>query len=92
MSLDKNVVMNTIYNAGLITLGAVGTSMVSKKLMKYELGVSNSSQGIFKLTVAVGGGSILVKYVQKWDTFPKNLGKTNKINLKNGRNDSRRII
>ena len=65
MSLDKNVVMNTIYNAGLITLGAVGTSMISKKLMKYELGVSNSTQGIFKLAVAVGGGSVLVKYLQK---------------------------
>ena len=69
MSLDKNVVMNTIYNAGLITLGAVGTSMISKKLMKYELGVSNSTQGIFK--VAVGGGSVLVKYLQKSGYVPE---------------------
>ena len=71
MSLDKNVVMNTIYNAGLITLGAVGTSMVGKKLMKYELGVSNTSQGIFKLAIAVGRGSILVKYLQKSGYVPE---------------------
>ena len=71
MSLDKNVVMNTIYNAGLITLGAVGTSIVSKKLTKYELGVSNTPQGIFKLAVAVGGGSILVKYLQKSGYVPE---------------------
>ena len=71
MSLDKNVVMNTIYNAGLITLGAVGTSMISKKLMKYELGVSNSTQGIFKSAVAVGGGSVLVKYLQKSGYVPE---------------------
>ena len=34
MSLGKNDVMNALYNAGLITLGAVATSMVSRKLMK----------------------------------------------------------
>ena len=30
MSLSKNEVMNELYNAGLITLGAVATSMVSR--------------------------------------------------------------
>ena len=57
MSLDKNIVLNTIYNAGLITLGPVGTSMISK--------------GIFKLAVAVGGGSVLVKYLQKSGYVPE---------------------
>ena len=72
MSLDKNVVMNTIYNAGLITLEAVGTSMVSKKLMKDGLGVTNNStQGVLKLAVAVGGGSILVKYFQRSGYVPE---------------------
>ena len=69
--MDKNLVMNTVYNAGLITLGAVGTSMVSKKLMKYEMGVSNTSQGILKLALAVGGGSILVKYAPKMGYVPE---------------------
>ena len=38
MSLDKNVVMNTIYNAGLITLGAVGTSLKinERRIGSYE--------------------------------------------------------
>ena len=39
MSLTKNEVMNEIYNAGLVTLGAVATSVVSKKLTKDDLGV-----------------------------------------------------
>ena len=74
MSLDKNVVMNTIYNADLITLGAVGTSMISKKLMKDGLGVTNASQstqGVLKLAVAVGGGSVMVKYLQKMGYVPE---------------------
>ena len=36
--------MNELYNAGLITLGAVATSMVSRKLMKDDLGVTSSKQ------------------------------------------------
>ena len=72
MFLDKNIVINAIYNAGLITLGAVGTSMVSKKLTKDGLGVTNNStQGILKLAVAVGGGSILAKYLQKSGYVPE---------------------
>ena len=82
MSLDKNVVMNTIYNAGLITLGAVGTSMVSRKLMKDGLGVADkSTQGVLKLAVAVGGGSILVKYLY----IRRNLGKRSEAKRPKGR-------
>ena len=57
--------MNTLYNAGLITLGAMATSMVSRKLMKDGLGVTVSTQGVLKLAAAFGGGSVLVKYLQK---------------------------
>ena len=71
MSLEKNDVMNTIYNAGLVTLGAVATSLVSRKLMKDELGVSSSSQRILRLAAAVGGGSVLVKYLQKMNYVPE---------------------
>ena len=70
MSLSKNEVMNELYNAGLITLGAVATSMVSRKLAKDDLGVPNSTQIILKLAAAVGGGSLLVKYLQKKDYVP----------------------
>ena len=70
MSLSKNNLMNEIYNAGLITLGAVATSMVSGKLTKDGLGVTSSAQSILKLAVAVGGGLVLVKYLQKKDYVP----------------------
>ena len=63
MSLSKKEVMNEICNAGLITIGAVATSMVSRKLMKDGLGVTSSAQSILKLAAAVGGGSVLVKYL-----------------------------
>ena len=71
MSLAKNDVMNTLYNAGLITLGAVATSMASRKLMKDGLGVTGSAQGVMKLVIAVGGGSVLVKYLQKTGYVPE---------------------
>ena len=71
MSLSKNEVMNEIYNAGLVTLGAVATSVVSKKLMKDDLGVTSSAQRILKLATAVGGGALLVKFLQKKDYVPK---------------------
>ena len=63
--------MNELYNAGMITLGAVATSMASKKLMKDDLGVTSSSQRILRLAVAVGGGSVLVKYLQKINCVPE---------------------
>ena len=71
MSLGRKEIMNELYNAGLITLGAVATSMVSKKLMKDDLGVTSSSQRILRLAVAVGGGSVLVRYFQKMNYVPE---------------------
>ena len=71
MSLGKNDVMNTLYNAGLITLRAVATSMASRKLMKDGFGVTGSTQGVMKLAVAVGGGLVLVKYLKKAGYVPE---------------------
>ena len=45
--------LNGLYNAGLITLGAVGISMASQKLLKDDLGVTRSSQRVLRLAVAV---------------------------------------
>ena len=75
MSLSKNEVLNELYNAGLVTIGAVVTSMASKKLVKEDLGVSNSTRSILRLIAAVGGGSLLVKFLQKKDYVPKELFK-----------------
>ena len=67
MSLTKEEILNGLYNAGLITLGAVGVSMASQKLLKDDLGVRRSTQRVLRLVAAVGGGSILVKFLQKKD-------------------------
>ena len=65
MSLSKNELMNGLYNAGLITLGAVATSMISRKLVKDNLGVTSTTSRVLRLAAAVGRGLILVKYLQK---------------------------
>ena len=70
MSLSKTEVINGLYNAGLITLGAIATSMISKKLTKDSIGVSDSAQGTLKLAAAVGGVALLIKFLQEKDYVP----------------------
>ena len=70
MSLTKEEVLNGLYNAGLITLGAAGVSLASSKLLKENLGVTGRMQNLVKMSVAVGGGSLLVKLAQKKDYIP----------------------
>ena len=70
MSLTKEEVLNGLYNAGLITLGAAGVSLASSKLLKENLGVTRTMQNLFKMSVAVGGGSLLVKLAQKKGYVP----------------------
>ena len=70
MSLTKEEVLNGLYNAGLITLGAVGISMASQKILKDDLGVTRSAQRVLRLVVAIGGGSVLVKFLQKKEYVP----------------------
>ena len=70
MSLTKEEVLNGLYNAGLITLGAAGVSLASSKLLKENLGVTRTMQNLVKMAVAVGGGSLLVKVIQKKNWLP----------------------
>ena len=49
--------MNELYNAGLVTLGAVATSMISRKLVKDDLRVTSTTSRVLRLAAAVGGGS-----------------------------------
>ena len=39
--------------------------------MKDGLGVMGSTQGVLKLVAAVGGGSVMVKYLQKTGYVPE---------------------
>ena len=70
MSLTKEEVLNNLYNAGLITMGAAGVSFATSKLLKENLGVTRTMQNLAKMAVAVGGGSLLVKFAQKKDWVP----------------------
>ena len=70
MSLTKEEVLNGLYNASLITLGAVGVSMASQKILKDDLGVTRSTQRVLRLAAAVGGGSLLVTFLQKKEYVP----------------------
>ena len=70
MSLSKNELTNEVYNAGLVTLGPVATSMISRKLVKDNLGVTSTTSRILRLAAAVGGGSVLVKCLQKKTYVP----------------------
>ena len=63
--------MNELYNAGLITLGAVATSMISRKLVKNNPGVTSTTSRVLRLAAAVGGGSVLIKYLQKKNYVPE---------------------
>lgn len=70
MALTRKDLMNELYDAGLITLGAVGVSMISKKLTRDNLGVPSTPQGMMKLAVAIGGGSLFVQYLQNKKLVP----------------------
>ena len=65
MSLTKEEVFNSLYNAGLITAGAAGISLASSKMLRENLGVTRTMQILVKMAVAVGGGSLLVKFAPK---------------------------
>ena len=72
MSLSKEDLMNEAYDAGLITLGAVSVGYASKKITKDGLGVPMTPMTVAKLAVAIAGGSVLVKYLQKKEFVPVN--------------------
>ena len=70
MSLTKEEVLNSLYNAGLITAGAGVVSLASSKMLRENLGVTRTMQNLVKMAVAVGGASLLVKFAQKKDWMP----------------------
>ena len=44
--------------------------MASQKILKDDLGVTPSTQRVLRLAIAVGGGSVLVKFLQKKNYVP----------------------
>lgn len=78
MSFTKEEVLNTGYNAGLITLGAAGVSLATQKLLKENLGVTRTAKDLFRMAVAVGLGSLFVKFAQKKEWVPADPFKASK--------------
>ena len=70
MSVTKEELMNEAFDAGLITLGAVGVGFASRKVIKDGLGVPSTPTGVFKLALAIAGGSLAVHYLQKKKLLP----------------------
>ena len=76
MSVDRKELMNEAFDSFLVTVGVVGISMASKKLLGEKLTSVDSVKDTVKLGVAVAASTILVKYCQskKWipeDPFKK---------------------
>ena len=68
--MSKKEALNEIYDSALITAGAVGVSMASKKLLKESLSTPESIKGTLKLAVAVGASTLLVKWLQDRKYLP----------------------
>ena len=66
--INRKEVMNELYDSTLITLGAVGVGMITRRVFNEGLLTSASLVPTLKLAAAVGLSSLAVKYVQdkKW--------------------------
>ena len=65
MSMDRKVVLNELYDALLVTFGAVGASMIAKKIAGMPLGTPESLKGAIKLAGAVGVQSMVVNLAKE---------------------------
>ena len=63
MSIEGTMA-NEVSDAVLLTAGAVGVSMVSKKVLKEPLGTPENVKGFVKLAVSVSLSSLLVSYLK----------------------------
>jgi hypothetical protein len=67
-----------VYDAVLLTAGAVGISMASKKFLKESLGTPENVKGFVKLAVSnsVSLSSLLVSYLKEKKYLPNDPFKT----------------
>ena len=62
--------MDELYDSMLITAGAVGFSMATKKVLGESLGTPVTLVGTAKLAGAVGVSTLLVKWLQMKKYIP----------------------
>ena len=66
--MNRKEIMNELYDSTLITMGAVGVGMVTRKAIGDGLSTPASLMTTLKLAAAVGLSTLGIKYMQdkKW--------------------------
>ena len=75
--MQEKEIMNKVYDSILVTIGVVGLSMVSKKLLKKKLTDATDFKDIAKLAAGVAGSTLLVKWLQNKKYIPTDPFKSN---------------
>ena len=67
-NMDKKEIMNELFDSTLITMGAVGVGVVTRKAIGDGLSTPASLMTTLKLAAAVGLSTLGIKYAQdkKW--------------------------
>ena len=71
-NMNRKEAMNELYDSTLITLGAVGVGMVTRKILKDGLSTPSNLISTLKLAAAVGLSTLGVKYAQDKKWIPEN--------------------
>ncbi|CAB3997736.1 Hypothetical predicted protein [Paramuricea clavata] len=64
-AVDKSEMGSEVYDALLLTAGAIGITMASKKLLKEPLGTPENTKGMLKLAVSISLSSLLNGYAEE---------------------------
>ena len=75
--MQEKEIMNELYDATMVTVGVVGLSMLSKKILKEKLTDATDFRDIAKLAAGVAGSTLLVKYLQNKKYIPVDPFKSN---------------
>ena len=70
--MNKKEAMNELFDSTLITMGAVGIGMVTRKAIGDGLSTPASLMTTLKLAVAIGLSTLGVKYAQDKKWIPEN--------------------
>ena len=69
---DRKEIMNELFDSTLITMGAVGVGMVTRKAIGDGLSTPASLMTSLKLAAAVGLSTLGIKYAQDKKWIPEN--------------------
>ena len=68
--MQEKEFMNELYDATLVTVGVVGLSMLSNRVLKEKLTDATDFKDIAKLAVGVAGSTLIVKWLQDKKYIP----------------------